>query len=83
MMKTERVMRHGVHLFVALIVVLFLPYALFGKDKRTARWIAFVNGLEISLACVFLQPLFLIANPFLALFSLSPLWKRESHAIRK
>lgn len=76
-------MKQVVHLFVAIVVVLLLPYALFGKDKRTAGWIAFVNGLEISLACVFLQPLFLIANPFLSLFALSPFWKRQTHAIRK
>ena len=78
-------MKNGWHLLVAIGIVLLLPYAFFGKDKKTAGWIAFVNGMAISLACVFLQPLFLIANPFLALFALSPIWtkrfkqKRDCH----
>lgn len=76
-------MKNGWHLLVAIVIALLLPYALFGKDKKTAGWIAFVNGLEISLACVFLQPLFLIANPFLALFALSPIWTKRTHAPSK
>lgn len=70
-------MKNGLHLLIALGIVLLLHYALFGKNKKTAGWIAFFNGLEISLACVFLQPLFLIVNPFLALFALSPIWTKK------
>jgi len=61
-------------------VVLLVPYALFGNNKKVAGWIAFFNGLEISLSLVFLEPLFLLTNPFLALFAISPMWRRMNHA---
>lgn len=68
----EKIMK----LSIAMILVAFLPYPLFGKHKKIARSVAVLNGFQISLACAFLEPLFLIANPFLALFAISPIWKR-------
>ena len=73
--KIESPMKHPSQLLIAIAIALLLPYALFGKHKKTARWIALINGVQISLACVFFEPLFLVSNPFLALFALSPLWK--------
>ena len=35
-----------IELGVATIVVLFLPYALFGKNKKISGWIAFLNGMQ-------------------------------------
>lgn len=67
---------------LAMIVVLFLPYVLFGKRKKLANWLAFVNGIEISMACIFLEPLFLAFNPFLAFFASSSIWKKTRHATR-
>lgn len=73
-------MKTAVHLIVAVIVTLFLPYALFAKFKKLGRCLALINGVEISLALVFLEPLFLVANPFLALLAVSPILKRNTHA---
>jgi len=70
------------HLFVAIIVVLFLPYALFGKNKKVSGWIALLNGMQLSLTAVFLEMLFLAPNPFLAIFAVSPMWKRFTHATK-
>lgn len=72
-----------VHLIVAVVITLFLPYALFGKHKKLARSMAVINGIEISLALIFLEPLFLIANPFLVLLAVSPIWKKMNHAPSK
>lgn len=76
-------MKHAIHLLLAVVVTLVLPYALFGKNKQVAKWLAFINGIEISLALVFLEPLFLLANPFLALLAVSPIWKKTTHASLK
>ena len=67
---------------LAIFVVLFLPNILFGKRKKLANWLAFINGIEISLACIFLEPLFLLFNPFLAIFASSSIWKNARHATR-
>ena len=74
--KIESPLKHPSQLLIAIAIALLLPYALFGKHKKTARWIALINGVQISLTCVFFEPLFLIFNPFLALFALSPIWKK-------
>ena len=81
--KTELPLRDWAHLLFAVVIVLLLPYALFGKDKKTAGWIAMVNGIQISMACIFMQPYFLIANPFLALYAISPIWKKKTNAASK
>ena len=73
-------MKTAIHLIVAVAITLFLPYALFGKHKKLASCIALFNGIELSLALVFLEPLFLVANPFLALLAVSPIWKKITHA---
>jgi len=65
---------------IAVAVVVLLPYALFGKNKKLSGWIAFMNGIQISLALFFLEPLFLVPNPFLSIFACSPIWKRMTHA---
>ena len=70
-------------LAVGLLVVAFVPYALFGKNKKFAGWLAFINGMEISLALVFLEPLLLLPNPFLALYASSSIWTKRNHVARK
>lgn len=74
--RIEPSLKYLRHLLLAVAIALLLPYALFGKHKKTARWIALINGVQISLAYVFFEPAFLIPNPFLALFALSPIWKK-------
>ena len=71
------------HAVIAGIIALLIPYALYGKDTKASRCIALLNGIELSLACLFFQPLFLLANPFLAIFALSPSWKKMIHATNK
>lgn len=63
--------RKPIHIFLALIVVALVPYALFGKHKKLAGWLALINGIQISLALVFLEPLYLLTNPFIALAGVS------------
>lgn len=62
--------------FLAVLVVALVPYALFGKHKKIARWLAISNGMQISLAIIFFQPLFLLPNPFLALIAMSRMVKK-------
>lgn len=69
--------------WVAVTVVLFFPFALFGNSKRISRWIALFNGIEISFALVFFEPFFLLPNPFLALLASSPIWTKRNHVARK
>lgn len=70
------------HIAIALPVVMLLPYALFGQNKKVSACIALMNGIQISLGLVFLDVLFLAPNPFLAIFAVSPMWKRFTHATK-
>lgn len=71
-----------VEIAFSLCIVTLLPYALFGKNKKVSGWLAFLNGMQISLAVVFFEPLFFLPNPFLALFASSSMWKSTRHATR-
>ncbi len=62
---------------LAVLVVALVPYALFGKHKKIARWLALINGMQISLTLIYLEPLFLLPNPFLAIVSMSRIVKKH------
>lgn len=78
--NTKLKLRYWAYVLFAVVVALLFPYALFSKDKKIGKWIAMVNGMQISMACIFMQPYFLITNPFLALFAFSPTWKKINAA---
>lgn len=69
--------------FLAVLVVALVPYALFGKHKKIASWVALFNGIELSLAIAFLEPLYLLTNPFIALAAVSLNSKKTNNAISK
>lgn len=75
--------RKQVHICLAILVVALLPYALFGRHKKIARWVALFNGIELSLAIAFLEPLYLLTNPFIALAAVSLNSKKTNNAISK
>lgn len=81
--KAERSLNDWVRIPFAVMIVLLFPYALFGHHKKTAGYIALINGIQISLTWIFMQPYFLIANPFLALYATSPIWKKKINAATK
>lgn len=70
------------NLFLAGLVVTLVPYALFGRNRKLAAWVAFLNGVLISLSLAFLEPTFLLPNPLIALVAISPLWAKKHHASR-
>jgi len=70
------------NLLLAGLVVTLAPYALFGKKRNLAAWIAFLNGVLISLSLAFVEPLFLLPNPLIALVAISPLRAKKHHASR-
>lgn len=83
-MRLVEVRAKIIHVLLAAVIVTLVPYAIFGQSKRVGAVLAVINGVQISLAGIFFEPLWLLANPFLALLAaVSPVWKKKRHAIGK
>lgn len=70
-------------LAIGLLVVAFVPYALFGARPKIAKGLALFNGALISLVLIFGEPWLLLPNPFLALFASTSIWTKRNHVGRK